>query len=117
MNTELKTNLVHAYSISPDVLKDRDQFIVTPKKPFKATLIDTKRRWVKDIFTLNNIAGFSPHSCCAASTSKTKNMEVKIDETLKQGCSKNLKNLFIYYNKVITEYAPDDIDLIRICQV
>ena len=101
-----------------NVLNDRDQFIVTLKKPFKGTLIDTKRRClVKDIFTLNNIAGFPPHSCWAASTSKAKNMEVKIDETLKQGCSKNLKNLFIYYNKVITKYTPDDIDFIRICQV
>ena len=100
-----------------NVLNDRDQFIVTLKKPFKGTLIHTKRRWVKDIFTLNNIAGFSPQSCWAASTSKAKNMEVKIDDTLKQGCSKNRKNLFIHYNKVITKYAPDDIDLIRICQV
>ena len=89
-----------------NVLNDRDQFIVTLKKSFKGTLIHTKRRWVKDIFTLNNIAGFSPQSCWAASTSKAKNMEVK-----------NRKNLFIHYNKVITKYAPDDIDLIRICQV
>ena len=32
-----------------------DQCIITLKKPFKGTSIDTMRRWVKDIFTLNNI--------------------------------------------------------------
>ena len=27
------------------------------------------------------------------------------------------KKLFIYYDNTITEYAPDDIDFNRICQV
>ena len=75
------------------------------------------RRWVKNIFILNNIVGFFPHSCQAASTSIAKNMGVNNDEILKQGCWKNPKNFFIYYDKVITEYAPDDIDFNRICQV
>ena len=39
------------------------------KKPFNGTSID-KMRWVKDIFTLNNIVGFSPHSYQAESMSK-----------------------------------------------
>ena len=55
-----------------------DQLIITCKKPFKGASIDTMRRWVSDIFILNNIADFSPNSCQAASTSKAKNMEVLI---------------------------------------
>ena len=94
-----------------------DQLIITLKKPCKGALINTRRRWVKDIFILNNIVDFSPHSCRATSTSKAKNMEVNIDQILKRGCWKNWKNFFIYYDKVISEYAPDDIDFNRICQV
>ena len=86
-------------------------------EPLKGASIDTMRRWVNDIFMLNNIVDFSPHSCRAASTNKAKNMEVNIDEILKRGCWKNRKNFFIYYDKVITEYAPDDIDFNGICQV
>ena len=40
------------------------------KKPFNGTSIDIRRRWVKDIFTLNNIVEFSPHSYQAESMSK-----------------------------------------------
>ena len=94
-----------------------DQLIITLKKPCIGASIDTVRRWVKDIFIQNNIVDFSPRSCCTASMSKAKNMEVNNDEMLKQGCWKNRKNFFIYYDKVITEYAPDDIDFNRICQV
>ena len=94
-----------------------DQLIITLKKPFKGASIDTMRRCVKDIFILNNIIDFSSHSCWAASMIKAKNMEVRIDEILKLGCWKNRKNFFIYYDKVIIEYAPDDIDFNRICQV
>ena len=94
-----------------------NQLIITLKKPFQGASVDTMRRWVKDIFIINNVVDFSPHSCRAASASKSKNMEVNIDETLKRSCWKNRKNFFIYYDKVITEYAPDDIDFKRICQV
>ena len=51
-----------------------DQLIIILKKPFKVASIDTMRRWVKDIFILNNIVDFSPHSCRETSTSKAKNM-------------------------------------------
>ena len=95
---------------------DTGQLINILKKPFKGASTDTTRRWVKDIFILNN-TDFSPHSCQTASTSKVKNMEVNIDEILKWGCWKNQKNFFIYYDKFITEYAPNDIDFKRICQV
>ena len=48
--------------------------------------------------------------------SKAKNIEFNIDDILKQGCWKNRKNFFLYYDKVIiTEYAPDGIDFNRIC--
>ena len=60
---------------------------------------------------------YSPHCCRATSTSKAKSVEVNIDEILKRGHWKNWKNLFIYYDKVITEYAPNDIDFNRICRV
>ena len=68
-----------------------NQLIIRLKKPFKGAAIDTMRRWVKDIFILNNIVDFSPHSCQAASTTNAKNMEVNIDEILKRGCWKNRK--------------------------
>ena len=90
-----------------------DQLIITLKKPFKEASVDTMGRWVKYIFILNNIVDFSPHSCRVASTSTAKNMEVNIDEILKQGCWKNRKNFFIYYDKVITEYAPDGTDFFK----
>ena len=53
-----------------------DQLIILLKKPFNGASIDTMSSWVKDIFTLNNIVDFSPHSCWAAST-KAKSMELK----------------------------------------
>ena len=51
-----------------------DQLIIILKKPFKGASIDTMRRWVKDIFILNNIVNFSPDSCRETSKSKAKNM-------------------------------------------
>ena len=35
-----------------------DQLIITAKKPFKGASVDIMRRWVKDIFILNNIVIF-----------------------------------------------------------
>ena len=72
---------------------------------------------MKDIFILNNIIDFPPHSYWAASTSKAKNIEVNIDEILERGCWKNQKNFLIYYDEIITEYAPNDTDLNRIRRV
>ena len=94
-----------------------DQLIITLKKPFKGASIGTTKRWVKYIFILNNIIDFSRHSFWAASTSKAKNMEFNIDEILNRDCWKNQKRFFIYYDKIITEYAPDDIDFNIICRV
>ena len=93
------------------------QLIITLRKPFKGTFIDTKRRWIKDIFIVNNIVNFSPHSCRAASSSKAKCIDVNIDEIIRRGCWKNRKSFFKYYDKEITEYAPDDIDFNRISRV
>ena len=72
-----------------------DQLIILLKKPFKGTSIDAMRSWVKDISTLNNIIDFSPHSCRTSSTSKVKNMEVNIGDTVKQGFGK-IKKTFSY---------------------
>ena len=93
------------------------QLIITLRKPFKGAFTDTKRRWIKDIFIVNNIVNFSPHSCRAASSSKAKCIDVNIDEIIRRGCWKNRKNFFKYYDKEITEYAPDDIDFNRISRV
>ena len=40
------------------------------KKPFKGTSTGIMRRWVKGIFTLNNIVEFSPHSYQTEAMSK-----------------------------------------------
>ena len=75
------------------------------------------RRWIKDIFILNNIVNFSAHSCWVASSSKARCININIDEIIRRGCWKNMKNFFKYYDKEITEYVVDDIDFNRICRV
>ena len=40
------------------------------KKPFNGTSTGIMRRWVKDIFTLNNIVEFSSHNYQAEPMSK-----------------------------------------------
>ena len=75
------------------------------------------RRWIKDIFIVNKTVNFSPHSCRAVSGSKAKCIDVNIDEIIKRGCWKNWKNIFIFYDKEIAKYAPDDIDFNRFCRV
>ena len=74
------------------------------------------RRWIKDIFIVNNIVNFSPHSCRAASSSKAKQIDVNIDEIIRRDCRKNWKNFFKFCDKEITEYASEDIDFNRICR-
>ena len=75
------------------------------------------RRWIKDIFLLNNIVNFSPHSCRVASSSKAKRIDVNINEIIRRGCWKNWKNFFRYYDKGKTKYASDDINFNRIYRV
>ena len=94
-----------------------NQLIMTLRKPFKGDSIDTMRRWIKHIFIVNNIVYFSPRSCRTASSNKAKCIDVNIDGIIRRGCWKNRKNIFIYYDKEITEYAPDDKDFNRICRV
>ena len=81
-----------------------DQPIITLSKSFKGASIDTMRRWIKDIFIVNKIVNFSPHSFRAASSSKAKRIDVNIDEIIRRVCWKNRKNLFIYYDKEIIRY-------------
>ena len=52
-----------------------------------------------------------------ASSSKSKHIDVNIDENIRKSCWKNRKNFFKYYEKEITEYARDDIDFNRIYKV
>ena len=93
-----------------------DQLIITHRKSFKGASIDTMRQWIKDIFIVNNIVNFSPHSCRAASSSKAKQIDVNIDEIIRRGCWKNRKNFFKFYDKEITEYSSENIDFNRICK-
>ena len=46
-----------------------DQLIITLRRPFKEASTNTMTKWIKDFFTVNNIANFSPHSCRVASSS------------------------------------------------
>ena len=93
-----------------------DQLIIFHRKPFKGASIDTMRRWIQDIFIVNNIVNyFPPHSCRAASSSKAKRIAVNIDEIIRRGCWKNRKNFFKFCDKEIIEYASEDIDFNRIC--
>ena len=64
---------------------DSKQLIITTKKPYRGTLIDTIERWFKEILGDNNIICLSPHSWWAASTKYGK------------------------HNKEITEYVLDEL--------
>ena len=90
---------------------------MTLRKPIKGASIDTMKKWIKHIFTVDNVFNFSPHSCWGASSSKTKPIDVNIDEMIRKGRCKNKKNFFRCFDEEITEYVPADIDFIRICRV
>ena len=94
-----------------------DQLIITLRKPFKGTFTDTMKRWIKDIFTVNNTVNFSPYSCRTVSTSKAKRIDANIHEIIRKGYWKIWKLFFKYYDQDITEYALDDINFNRICRV
>ena len=68
------------------------------------------RRWIKDIFIVNNIVNFSPHSYRATSSSKAKQINVNLDEIIRRGCWKNRKNFLQFFDKEIPEYASEDVD-------
>lgn len=85
------------------VHQDCTQLIITYGKPYKEASIDTVRRWVKDIFKINEIFDFTPHSCRSASTSKAKAINVDITEILKRGCWKNEKTFRSFYDKEIVQ--------------
>ena len=81
MNTDQKQKRDHEpYNVLKNFMPDeisvyagkQTNFIITLEKPFQGACIDTIRIWFKDNFTLNNVVHFSPHICCAASTSKAK---------------------------------------------
>lgn len=60
------------------------------------------KRWVKEIFAINTIIGFSPHSCWAISTSKEKTVNINVDEFILNFCTFNTKE--------VIEYTPDEIE-------
>ena len=92
-----------------------DQLIIFLRKPFK----EIQRRNELRISSqwINNIVKFFPHSCRAASSSIAKHIDVSINEIIRRDCWENLINFFKYYDKEITEYAPDEIEFNRICAV
>ena len=55
-----------------------------------------------------------PHSCRAAATSKAKKLNVNMENILKQGCWKIMKNFHTHYKKEIIYYAEDDVDFMKI---
>ena len=74
------------------------------QKPFKVTFIVIMKRWVKDIFILNNIVEFSPHSFQVNEQSRTWRSKLKI-YILKQGCWKKKQKKSIKHNVVHTLFV------------
>ena len=66
---------------------------------------------------MNNIVNFSPHTCRAASSSKSKRTDVNINEILEEAIGKTEKNFSKYYDKEITEYARDDVTSIEFVEL
>lgn len=87
-----------------------------PSELFKGASTVTMRRWKKEPFVKNNTIDLSPHSFWATSTSKTKSIEVNMDDMIIIGCWGNRKNFFKFYDKNIVEFSRNDIDVTRICQ-
>ena len=60
----------------------------------KAIYHDTLRRSIYDLFSgSQTLKRFTPHSWRAAATSKAKKLNVNMEDTLKQGCWKNMKTV------------------------
>ena len=55
-----------------------------------------------------------PHSCRAAATSKAKKLNVNMEDILKQGCWKIMKNFHTHHEKEIIYNAEDDVDFMKI---
>ena len=53
------------------------------------------------LFEYANIFDFSAHSCCAASTTKAKVMDMEIDKILLKVCWSNVKTFYRHYDKII----------------
>ena len=79
------------------------QLLITHRKPYKATYIDTIRRWIKELFTSCGLFNFTPHSCRAASTSKADTLNIDLDIILQKACWKNENTFYNYYSKNIMD--------------
>ena len=96
---------------STKVQTDTKALFITYGKTFGAAAIDSMRRRVKNLFIETSILKeYAPHTCRSAATNKASQLYVNIAEILKQGCWKNAKTLFNFYNKDILYYAPEDVD-------
>ena len=63
----------------------------------------------KEIFPDNNVIGFVPPSCSAASN-------VKVNTVMDDIVYKTILNFVVLYNQKITEYASLEIKYNRLCQ-
>ena len=55
-----------------------------------------------------------PHSCRVAATSKSKKLNVNMEDILKQCCCKNMKIFKKYYEREIIHYYYDDVHFMKI---
>ena len=78
-----------------------DQGIATLNNPMKGASTDTMRRWIKEIYAMNNVVDFSLHSCWTASTNKAKRISVDVDKIIHRGCWQSRKSFFKFYDKEI----------------
>ena len=88
---------------------------ITYSKLFRASAIDSSRRWVKKLFVETSILKeYTLHACRSAATSKASQLNVDMVKISKHGCWKNTKTFFNLYKKGIVLYAPEDIDFMSI---
>ena len=71
---------------------------------------------MKEVFVKNNIIDFFPYGYRAVSTSKTKIIEVNIDDIIHHNVVVKIrKTFFKFYDKNIFEFAPHGMDFNRTC--
>ena len=77
------------------------QFIVTHRKPHKATHKDTIARWVKELMTEAGVdtSVYKAHSCRSSSASAAKRICIPIEDILRKGNWSNANTFLQYYCK------------------
>ena len=57
---------------------------------------------------------YATHTCKSAATTKASQLNAEIAKILKQGCWKNAKTFFNFYEKDTVYNAPEDVDFMSI---